>query len=537
MRKFITMLAILVAGIVSAQTFNFRCPVTFTNALGQDYIITPSIIGDYTSGPYIFNEEDGSWTIMKNSADVDGEFESLEAAVEFIFNFEEAANYNPPSTTSSITLSQDLEDAGWVINFTNGAGGELTNTAYPGYVIFNTSDDEELDPLTFSDPWEATLNGDDLSFDNDPIYLGQIIAYIVDDFNDNNVLGAIINTYINFSLPELQLTLTQQQDILRLDLFQRAIEAWSDSDTHNVVYGIEIEEENAFITLTDNDDITKHATVRFQYNISVDFENAVLVLDLSVSTLANEENYTGLDLSAGIPGTDIESIITYLEAVREIISPIPDEVEEEEEVEAIPALVEIRTIVTTTILPGRDPLYYITKYMFVDGFKGDAVPESTELINIEINSDTSRAFGSAALDLLDDGWYVFDEDAGIDEGPFETLLEAIQTVINLTGGIVVVEQPPIFVNVTSAEVLSNSSIEIMVGIFYYEDGVVGDQFGETGSVIIPPTLRGFGTWTDGNLTLTYVQTEGTYGISDSSTGLNRTGLTLEQMVQIYINLS
>ena len=469
MRKLFTMLAILVAGVASAQTvsFSFNC----------DPVVEPTV-----------------------------------------------------------TLHQDLLDAGWVLDFTNGEAGEIVNSAYPGYIIFNTSDDEELDPLTFSDPWEATLDGDDLFFDNDPIYLGQIIAYIVDDFNDNNALGAIINTYINFSLPELQLTLAQQQDILQLDLFQRAIEAWSDSDTHNVVYGIEIEEENAFITLTDNDDITKHATVRFQYNISVDFENAVLVLDLSVSTLASEENHTGLDLSAGVPGTDIESIITYLEAVREIISPIPDEVEEEEEVDIIQALVEIRTIVTATILPGRDPLYYITKYMFVNGFKGDVVPNSTELINVEIITDTSRVYGSAEIDLLDDGWYIYDEDAGIDEGPFETLLEAIQTAINLTGGIVVVEQPPIFVNVTSAEVLSNSSIEIMVGIFYYEDGVVGDQFGETGSVIIPQTLRGFGTWTDGNITLTYNQDEGTYGIAYSVTGLDRTGLTLQQMTQTYINL-
>ena len=475
MRKLITMLAILVAGVVTAQEAN---PPT----------------------------------------------------ISFQFTCEEVVE-------PTITLHQDLLDAGWVLNFTNGEAGEITNSAYPGYVIFNTSEDEELNLLTtFSDSWEATFNGDDFTFDNEPVYLGEVIAEIVDAASGNNALGLVMQRFISYVTSPSEFTLDQEALLFELDVLQHAIVAWDGSPDYTLSYAIINEDESAYIKLTDNTDSSKYVSVGFQYHFGIDFVNNVLIVDSSVSVLAENDNSTGLDVTLPAPGNDVDSVIAYLEAVREIVTPLSDIVEEEEEEpETQPILVEIRSIVTVTSIPGRQ-LIYITDYNFADGVQGTQAGDA-RVSSLSPDANGIYVYEGTEIYLNDSNkWFLYNDLDGIDEGPFNSFQEALQALVNLTGGIIVVEQPSAFINVTSAEVLSNSSIEITVSVFYYEDGVVGDQFGETGTVIIPQTLRGFGTWPDGDITLSYVQADGTYGIAYSVTGLNVTGLTLEEVAQTYIDL-
>ena len=477
MRKLITMLAILVAGIVSAQEVN---PPTLSFQFTCEEIVIPTI-----------------------------------------------------------TLNQSLLDAGWVLDFSNGEAGEIVNSSYPGYVIVNTSDDEVLTIDTFSDEWIVELRGDEFYIDSEPVYLGEVIAAIVDDFNDTDTLSLIVAQYFDTITPNRSVFTLEEEGILfELDLLQHAIIAWSGSPSYTLSYGIEYEDESAYVKLTDKSDSSKYVSVEFQYNVDVDFVNNKLIFDVHVSTLAHESNSTGLNVTLPIPGTDIDSVIAYLEAVRELVTPLSDVVVneyEEEEIILPPAHVETRRIVTEARAIAGRHIIRIAEYMFVNGVKGDEIGTAT-VSTLAPNSIGELIYEGTLIEEVDSEWFLFNEANDLDEGPFDSIQEALQTLLNLTGGIVLVENPPTFRNIISAEILSDLTISISVSLFYYDNEVQGDQFGETGIVSIPQTLLAFGAWTDDNLTLSYVQGEGTYGITDSSNGYNRTGLTLQQMAQIYINL-
>ena len=325
-----------------------------------------------------------------------------------------------------ITLSQDLTDDGWYISFANGEAGEIFNDTYAGYKIINESAGEELTVDTYAEAWIITYNFDLIAAEDFEGTLQDAINVVVAHYSTNQV-GQSGSDHE-----------TDQTGDLREDaIFEHSLEfativsTWANIPQYVTDFGASDGEAWLRATHTNG----KYVRVTFQYNIhdetildidrngDGDALDTDVVTDIDISTLAHHDNSTGADVEAS--WNEPISIVQYLQSVRRLL-PIDDE------------------FFIVTQIP--DQLFFrVQAYEYFGAIEGNSIPGTGTIIRLDsrINSETLEdEFFIITSDVIDnhENWVITLSDSGIfayndingeDLGPYATIAETLQYILNL----------------------------------------------------------------------------------------------------------
>ena len=299
----------------------------------------------------------------------------------------------------------------------DGNGGRYYNSAYPDYAIETAAiDRDEFDAYTI-------YYNDESIFEDDTTFEGAIAVVVAHD--GANQIGQSGSDHE-----------TDQAGDLREDaIFEHSLEfativsTWANIPQY--VTDFDASDGEAWLRATHTNG--KYVRVTFQYNIhdetilgvdrngDGDALDTNVITDIDISTLAHHDNSTGADVEAAWDGT----IVQYLQSVRRLL-PIDDE------------------FFIVTQVP--DQLFFrVQAYEYFGAIEGNSIPGTGTIIRLDsrINSETGEdeffITTSNVIDnhenwvitINDNGVFAYNDANGEDLGPYATIAETLQYIINL----------------------------------------------------------------------------------------------------------